>query len=125
MSRSPFNPDESWRGITSIAPPYGNSTLSRSARHRLNGLGDATATDTDSFDWSQVPSWLTQIQTIYNSQKLAEINFQRAAAGLPPLSASQYAPTVNLGIGMSPDTQKMLLYGAIGLGAFLLLKAKR
>ena len=41
---------------------------------------------------------------------LANINYQRAKAGQPPLDMSQYSG-VSASVGLSPDTQKLLMYG--------------
>ncbi len=60
----------------------------------------------------------------YDARKdMQDLNLQRAAQGLPPVDASSYmrmtAPQVQFGV--ASDTQKMLMYGAIGLGAVFVL----
>lgn len=55
----------------------------------------------------------------YDARKdMQDLNLQRAAQGLPPINATDYmrmtAPQVQFGV--ASDTQKMLMYGAIGLG---------
>jgi hypothetical protein len=74
-------------------------------------------------DWSSnLTNFLTAAQTAYTTNRLLDLNIQRAQQGLAPISAQSVAPTVNFGV--STDTQKMLLYGAIALGVVLLLRKR-
>lgn len=51
---------------------------------------------------------------VYDSQKrLLDANIKRAEQGLPPLDASAYG--LGLNVGLTPATQKLVLYGLIGL----------
>lgn len=109
--------------------PWGNglqrarSSTPRGLRE-VDTLGTDETANGDDFNWSQVPNWIKDIQLAVNTQKLLNLNIQRAAAGLPPITSQAVAPTVNFGV--SADTQKMLLYGAIALGAvFLISRRKR
>lgn len=52
---------------------------------------------------------------------LANINYQRAKAGQPPLDMSQYSG-VSASVGLSPDTQKLLMYGVGAIVVAMLLK---
>lgn len=52
-----------------------------------------------------------------NAELIFLQNQYRIAQGLPPLPASQSAPTVN--VGLSPDTQKTILYGIGGIATIL------
>jgi hypothetical protein len=44
-----------------------------------------------------------------SQRKLLNVQMQRAQQGLPPLDSGQYGLGVSM--GLSPDTQKLLLYG--------------
>jgi hypothetical protein len=87
------------------------------------GTTDSTAAG--SAGWLQnLITGITQYQV--NQQQLTaisqinQINIQRAAAGLPPLPVPTLgAPSVN--VGLSPQTQTLLIYGALGIGALILL----
>lgn len=58
----------------------------------------------------------------YDQQKqLMQINTQRAAQGLAPLSIDQYAAGVN--VGLTNSTQNTLLWIAGGLGAVFLVSS--
>lgn len=59
------------------------------------------------------------IAATVQQKQILDIQVQRAKAGLPPLDASQYAAGVN--IGLSPEVQKILIMGAVGIGAVILL----
>lgn len=61
---------------------------------------------------------LIPVALSYEQQKqLNDLNIARASKGLPPLNTSQYsaqsAPQVR--VGVTPDTQKMLIYGGAAL----------
>ena len=108
-----------WRGID--ADPRDPS---------LGGLGaspDDFGTDETSGasgDWlANVPNWIKDIQLAVNTQKLLDLNIQRAQQGLPPITAQSVAPTLNL--GMSPEVQKMVMIAAVGLGAVILLSRRK
>lgn len=74
--------------------------------------------------FDNLPKWLQQVQTAVNSQRIFNENMERAERGLPPLNTSQYSPTVNVGLGVSAETQKMLLIGAAALVAVLILSKR-
>jgi hypothetical protein len=69
----------------------------------------------DSLGWLEqlTGAGQTLIQLDYLKQ-INDINLQRAAQGLPPISAAEYAPTVN--VGASPAT---LQAGGLGLLALI------
>lgn len=59
-------------------------------------------------------------------RQLLKIQIQRASQGLPPLNTSQYGMGANVNVGVSSDTQRMLLMGAgILAAAFVLPKLLR
>lgn len=75
-------------------------------------------------------SWMTALARLlpavaatYQQKQILDIQVQRAQQGLPPLNASQYA--AGFQVGLSDDTRNLLIMGAIGLGAVLLLLPKR
>lgn len=55
----------------------------------------------------------------YQQKQILDVQVDRARKGLPPLNASQFAAGVQ--IGLTPDIQKLLVYGAIGIGAAIFL----
>lgn len=87
----------------------------------LYGLGDAADSATPSW-FDQVPGWIKDIQVAVNTQRLLDLNIQRARSGLPAITSSAVAPTVNFGI--SPEIQQMILYGGIGLLLIGLVKRR-
>jgi hypothetical protein len=79
------------------------------------------------WDWAAIANNVTKVGTallsLNQQRELQELNIQRATRGLAPLSPSQYAPQMNVGIAQ--DTQKMLMFGAIGLGLVLLFSRRK
>jgi len=57
-----------------------------------------------------------------NAYQLSQLQMDRARRGLPPLNAALYGP--QMGVGLTPETSKMLLFGALGIGALLMLTKK-
>lgn len=67
-------------------------------------------------------AYLTKSQM--DAQKsLLDVQLQRAAQGLPPLNInpSQYGLTPQIGVGLSPQTQSLVMWGGIALLAALVL----
>lgn len=58
----------------------------------------------------------------YQQKQLLQLQVDRARQGLPPLNASQYGAGIN--VGLSQDTQKLIMYGGIALVAFMLLSKR-
>jgi hypothetical protein len=96
--------------------------------HRtLGALGDTPAdTTTTSTSENPTPSWLTaliggatQIENVISQQQLNTINMQRASQGLPPLPQSVIGPTAT--VGLSADTQNLLVIGGLAIGGLVLL----
>ncbi len=57
-------------------------------------------------------------------RRLLNIQLDRAEQGLPPLDPGQYGVGVN--VGLSPDTQKLLIVGGLALvGLFLFVGSRR
>lgn len=107
---------------------------------RLAGLGSDYTVDPVTGDVSATPSvspsaspaspvtaWGDQILTIAKgvlgvkqANDLVKINIARAEAGLSPIDQSGIAPQVN--VGLSAQTQKLVIGGALALGALMLFK---
>lgn len=62
-------------------------------------------------------SALTALQTY----QLNQINVQRATQGLPPINTAAYGMGVN--VGLTQDTQKLVMYGGLALLAFLVFNS--
>ncbi len=59
-----------------------------------------------------------------SQRRLLAVQLDRAKGGLPPLNISQYGMGVSL--GLSPDVQKILVFGGVALlGVFLYSTMKR
>lgn len=65
--------------------------------------------------------WYTDknLWTAINSETLFFANLYRGMNNQAPLPASQYAPQV--AVGLNADTQRLLVLGAVGLGAVMLM----
>jgi hypothetical protein len=68
---------------------------------------------------ASIGNFLDKIFGAYNAQQAIDLNKQRLAAGLPPVTPSALAPQVNFGL----SSNTLLLLGA-GLGAYLLMKKR-
>lgn len=70
------------------------------------------------------------VLALVNQQKLNDVNFRRAAAGLPPITMDQIpgaVPTVQ--VGVESKTRDLIMWGGIGVlslvGLAAILKARR
>ena len=89
---------------------------------RLSSLSDATQTATNIVETAKdnpgildnlaanLDKILASIVSYRQSEKILDINLERAKKGLPPINAESVAPTVN--IGVSPNVLNMVLLGA-------------
>lgn len=73
---------------------------------------------------------LPVIMNTYQQQQLTKLNIERMRQGLPPISAATYAnqymvPTAQVQVGPTEQMQKMMLYGAIGIGALIFLRSRK
>lgn len=105
----------------------GTSIESVLFKGRVRGaLGEITGgiqSEPGSPDWmNTVSSTIKDIVTQYNQQKILDANIERARQGLPPINTASIAPTYN--VGLSPETQQLLMFGGIALLAILLLKRR-
>lgn len=70
--------------------------------------------------WSWLDQKINTVAALYSQEQLVQINRDRATRGLPPLSPSDVAP--QFAVTLSPELKQLLMFGGIGLGAYLLLK---
>lgn len=71
---------------------------------------------------------LPSLAATYQQKQLLDVQVERARQGLPPLNTSQYSSNFGVNVGVSPDTQKLLIYAGLGLAAlfvFSTLSKKR
>jgi hypothetical protein len=61
---------------------------------------------------------LTALQTY----QLNQINVERAKMGLPPIDTSQYTG-VGVRVGLSPQTQQLIIYGGLALLGVLVFQS--
>lgn len=104
----------------------------------MGALSDGATGDTAANTTTASPSFMDSMSSILTGlgtayltktqvdaqQQLWNVQLQRAQAGLAPLNINptQYGlPGPTVGVGLSADTQKFLLYAGIGLAAVLLL----
>lgn len=106
------------------------------------------------FDWgglftsiaTTVKDVAPAVAQVYTQKKVIDAQVARAKAGLPPLETEQISPTVKVEAALSPESEaaakqiaidatrqgvldftsqmKPIFFGALALGAFLLLKRK-
>lgn len=106
------------------------------------------------FDWgglftsiaTTVKDVAPAVAQVYTQKKVIDAQLARAKAGLPPLETTQISPTVKVEAALSPESEaaakqiaidatrqgvldfttqmKPLFFGALALGALLLLKRK-
>jgi hypothetical protein len=86
---------------------------------------DAIASEPSTFD--KFLSTFKEILPAYANYQLTrdlyDLNLERAKMGLPPVNAQDVSPQLNVGI--SRDTQNMLIIGGIAIVAVFLLSRKR
>lgn len=117
------------------------SSKTGTSRRRLKGLGqfddeflsyEYQPADTTTAPVGSPTTWESVLQAIPNlaqtyysleyTKEIQDINLQRLREGKPPLSSTQMqqiAPQVS--VGVAPQTQNMIMYLALGLGAVLLV----
>lgn len=86
-------------------------------------IAAANPSSPGALDWlDKLAAAVPKALQLYNAQQIASVNVKRAQQGLPALNPAMYGPQV--GVGMNPQTQSMVLMGAVGLAAVMLLKGK-
>jgi hypothetical protein len=91
-------------------------------------LGDDTATAPAS-DWlttlaNSAGSIVSSVEAAQTAKQVSDINAQRLAAGQPPLTQAEIqslTTTAGVSVGLSPDTQNLLIWGALGIGALFMI----
>lgn len=79
----------------------------------------AEQTATDENWWDALLRSLPQITATVQQRQIMLAQIERAKQGLPPISTDQLT-----GVAMSDSTKNALLFGALGLAAFLMLKPR-
>ena len=75
-------------------------------------------------EWGKMIADFGKTYLTYDAQKkLLNANIKRAEQGLPPLDASAYGVGVN--VGLTPQTQNLVIMALIGFGLFAAFKAVR
>lgn len=111
-------------GQQAIYDPNNNVLIDASA------IPDATAVDPSTppagmsaSDWvSLFVDAAPKVAAGISAIQLSQINIKRAQQGLAPLNPAIYAPQV--GVGLNPQTQKLVMFGLLGVGAVMLLGKK-
>lgn len=70
---------------------------------------------------TNVSQLATQALTALQTYQLNQINVNRAKQGLPPINTAAYGTGIN--VGLSADTQKLVMYGGIALLGVLLVNS--
>lgn len=80
-------------------------------------------------DWNAAIQSVTKLiqtgQQAYAQQRIIDLNMERARAGLTPLDPRNFSPSAAVNFGLTPQAQQTLLYGALALGAVLLLSRRK
>ncbi len=72
---------------------------------------------------TKLDDWLAiakQGLNLVQTQQLNQINVERAKQGLPPIDTSRYTGTA-VNLGLTPQTQQLIVYGGLALLAVLLI----
>lgn len=102
------NMDDYARAIDSIAP---GASAAIQQRAEMTGM-----------DLIQAGLQVVNTLVLADSQRrLLRAQLQRAEQGLPPLDATQYGVGASVNVGISSDTQRMLMIGGAALLAVLLI----
>lgn len=101
----------------------------QAARIGFAGLGQTETAQEPSLvtEWgNNIFDLAKQYFQLEGQRDIIKLNIARAEQGLPPISAESVAPQVN--VGLSPETQKLAIYGLVGVGliaAFMAVTRKR
>lgn len=86
---------------------------------------------TNSSSWADaLKAAVPALTSVYQQAQLTKINTQRMQQGLPPFTAAQYStyfqpPAATVQVGMSPQTQNLLIYGGLAAAALFLATRHR
>lgn len=88
------------------------------------GINQAIADSTEGESWMDTLKRIIPSLTMTAQQyQLMQLNIERAKQGLPPIDISAYSG-VGVNVGLSPDTQKLIIYGGLALLAVFALKRR-
>lgn len=114
------------------APGAFRAAVNSMRSERNNGLNAVvTSTDTAVVQAAvESPSWFDKLLeaakvagAYMTTRDLTKLNMERVKQGKEPISMDSIAPQVN--VGMSPETRTLVIYGAVGLGALILLNTMK
>lgn len=106
-----------------VMPSPGYATPNDPTPQERTAIITANPADPVDLSWlSKLADAVPKALQLYNAQQIAALNIERARAGRPPLNPGIYGPQV--GVGLNPGTQNLVLYGALALGALMLLRKK-
>lgn len=80
-------------------------------------------TQTTAPEGTKLDDWLSiakQGLNLVQTQQLNQINVTRAKQGLPPIDTSRYTG-MGVNLGLTPQTQQLVMYGGLALLAVLLI----
>lgn len=89
------------------------------------GINQAIADSSDGESWIDTLKKIVPALTMTAQQyQLMQLNIERAKQGLPPIDIATYSG-VGVNVGLSPDTQKLIIYGGLALLVVLFLRSKK
>lgn len=109
-------------------------------RHNNELTDNLSAWNDENFYFGQsMPTekaWYEKLLDVYGTvrarkeaDKLRKENLERMRRGQSPLSVDDWRaltpPAATVEVGMAPQTQRLLIFGALGLGAVLLLMRRK
>lgn len=115
-------------GKLSAIPERMKAIINAPQRNTAARIGFAGLGQTETAEPSLVTEWgnnffdlAKQYFQLEGQRDIIKLNIARAEQGLPPISAESVAPQVN--VGLSPETQKLAIYGLVGVGLVAALMA--
>lgn len=85
--------------------------------------GRAVPIDSGQSGITSWPDLISKGLTALQTYQLNQINLERARMGLPPIDVSQYATGVGVRVGLSPQTQQLIIYGGLALLGVLVFQS--
>lgn len=122
-------------GIKSVRQPHPLAIQNTVPSIGIAGLADS---DTDKSGWmDKFVGFVAGAGSTYlglkNQRDILKLNIARAKQGLPPIDAGSMGPVISTQVQLPPDVvdkitasaglniNKILIFGALGLGAYLLM----
>lgn len=114
--------DEDTSGLYEVSTDaYGNAIYSTVASSNV-----AAPAVSSGFNWDSLFKIGQAAIGLEQSQQVIDINRQRLAQGLPPLSVQQTAALrPGISVGVAPDTQQLLIWGGLAVMVLLLFNKSR